>query len=278
MSDNQSQNISDNEMFDILRRIYESAYGSTFQAGPELQRPNIDNIISSFNQAINNTFMSFSQLSPEIYNMINASTQESQEMHLIPQYKTYPESDYSIGYIYFSSISSANPTEQVLSYILDIYYSTGNFPTNEQLVEYAIENSCICIENIPQIANVYTYYIFTLGFIPACNQLIDILEHHTFHREYPSEEQIEEIRRLRTLEETDRERLHAENKVIVACKNLENLKPQECNISEQNCGICLNELKNGDHVYKLPQCNHMLQTNNKCPLCKTVVELQPSDN
>jgi hypothetical protein len=305
MSDNQQEDRINNDLLDILNRIYQAAYGSDLRATstrsavnqrlPDSQNANIENIIASFNQAINNTFMSFAQINPEVYNVINEATGDSQEIHLIPQYKSYPESDYSMAYMYFSSTCSANPTEQVLSYILDLYYSSGDFPTNAQLIQYAIENSCICTENIHQLANVYNYYIFTMGFIPACNQLVDILEHHVFHREYPTEEQINEIHRLRTLEQTDRERLHAENKVIVACKNLDMLKAEECCTDDQNCGICLSELKIGDSVYKLPQCGHLfhsnekeclekgnvvtwLQSSDKCPLCKTEVVLQSSNN
>lgn len=299
MSNNQQEDIN-NDLFDILNRIYHSAYGVNVQnrvntSQSILQNGNIENIIASFNQAINNTFMSFAQINPEVYNVINEATGDSQEIHLIPQYKVYPESDYSLAYVHFSTICSANPTEQILSYILDLYYSSGEFPSIVELAEYAVENSCICTENIPQLANIYNYYINNHGFIPSCNQLVDILEHHAFHHEYPTEEEINEIHRLRTLEQTDRERLHAENKVIVACKNLDMLKPEECCTNDQNCGICLTELKIGDSVYKLPQCGHLfhsnekeclekgnvvtwLQTSDKCPLCKTEVVLQPSDN
>jgi hypothetical protein len=142
---------------------------------------------------------------------------------------------------------------------------------------------------------VYTHYIFNKGFIPSCDKLIDILEYYTFHHEYPTDEQINEIHRLRTLSRTDAERLHAENKVVVSCKNLDSLKPIQCDTTDQNCGICLNELRLGDTVYKLPQCGHLfhsnekdclekgciitwLQTSAKCPLCKTEIVIQPSES
>ncbi len=338
MSD-QEENEMDERLFDILRNLYSVErpttapnflsmssrtnlltsfmpnfqYGfNTMQTGTNMldnvlnqivpdqtttnRQDEFQNIISSFNQALTNSIVNFSLINPIITQMLG---QDTPEMHLIPQFKEYQEEDYEIAYVHFSNLSDQNPTTQILSYILDLNFSSGNLPSKEEIVRYAMDNSCICTESIEGVYNIYMHYIFNVGFIPKCNQLIDIIEYHTFHHEYPTEEQIDEIRRLRELERTDSERLHSENKVIVSCKNLDKLKPVICGVSDQNCGICLNELTPDSLVYKLPQCGHLfhsdekdclekgciltwLQTSTKCPLCKTevVIEdpLESSDN
>lgn len=184
-----------------------------------------------------------------------------------------------------------NPTNGLIKKIKTYYIHNQNLPEDiEGFARWDI-TSCLCGLITPDLINIATticsQVIQSEGRVPNCNLLLLHIEYYRQeNRVATSEELIEYLHNLQTIHE-DPERFHQENKMKIPTPNLNLLQPST-NCKVDNCGLCFEEITEGENCFKLP-CNHIfhcdeekclnttiktwLSQNKCCPICKTEVLL-----
>lgn len=173
---------------------------------------------------------------------------------------------------------------------------TGNFPTLNDITEYYMNKSCLCVQDIePETRKRFlTHHISLYGRLPYCIETETSMMYHAIHNEFPSEEELNNTFQ-RTYEfGMNPEEFHAKDKKIIPVANLDKMKSdvmQECK-DYPTCTICQSQIEKGEKYYKLKPCNHYfhadnclgectiinwLSKNRKCPMCKTEVVVDCDD-
>ena len=126
-----------------------------------------------------------------------------------------------------------------------------------------------------------------------CTSIMGVYEYIMLEKVCPTDDQYshfcENVRRMRH----EPEDYYEEKRVIVPTENVAHLSITDCKNSDQQCGICLQEIPLGTAVYCLPPCCHVfhaekkaclgnagiknwLEKSPKCPNCQGEVEIDLS--
>ena len=200
-------------------------------------------------------------------------------------------------------LANVDPSQQILYTILDMYYSfqPNRFPYVAELISY-LTASLFELQldtynrSVDELIPIMHHYVFHYGYIPSINDLGCIFEYELLHHCFPDINEIYQTmdRHLHLM--VDPDDYHQTYKVTTNTKHLEHLQPivYEPSANEENpvCGLCQEEIQPSQSIYVLPCCHQKfhatdtdcinstiktwLQTNNKCPMCKQEVILQPS--
>ena len=158
----------------------------------------------------------------------------------------------------------------------------------DELIDLLLTETTVEVETLPldDISDMYRHYLMTEGQIPFPGDYMHILEYEMLHHEYPSEEELMEMRQRAVRFYVDPERFHEEDKMLVPTLHVDRL-PRRINEDKQDlvCSICQDEIKIGQETLTLVPCQHVfhatnsecldtgsisnwLSQNNRCPLCK----------
>lgn len=231
---------------------------------------------------INSDFLSYTRYSPDDKELAEEYLKDLRETFIKDTGNTLEEyGEYSI------SIELLNST-------LDIYYENNchSLPNIDEIVNRLFEKRCNCVMGYDSnvIKRVIKQCVLYTGQLPSCSLYPNYIEYYILHGKIPTREELEEY--MRRLFEFNRnpEDFHQTDKCLVPTLNIDKLPRHVCVKEEESegCGICQDELVEGQNIITLLPCGHKfhedkekcletscvinwLETHNVCPLCKSKI-------
>jgi hypothetical protein len=237
------------------------------------------------------------ELKTVLLNVFSDYLQELEEKNKFNN-EIYTEDNLNIVREYLQTIDIKIPTDEVLSNSVSFWYHKGKFPTFDEICEN-IMNLCGCPYVVmgfsDEIKELYKQFIAKSikdGQGLSCDTIRYTFMYYNIERRLPSYDElrnyIANTIRMAQINFMD----EPEDKNWKPCKSLDDIKNKytyKCTTeSADNCTICLEKIKNGEDMIKLP-CSHIfhlgknkddendfcegiiawLSKNNTCPVCKT---------
>lgn len=199
------------------------------------------------------------------------------------------DQDYLIDYCHFLGIQKPEVDRTILLKLESFYISYGYLPENIDTFSHFILSNCFCgaipLEDINEASKVLSHILAKACTVAPCHVVAIFLEFYKQEKRMANEDEIfEYINNLRRINE-DPERYYQDTKMHLPTQNLSLLTPQK-SCKDDNCGLCLEEIKEGEECFILP-CNHIfhsdeekclnttvkkwLSENKSCPMCKQEV-------
>ena len=193
-----------------------------------------------------------------------------------------------------------SPSENVMNLMLEIWHANRRegFPTFDELTQ-ALIREIISNTDVPidlnEMYDIVQHYLREDGSLPHHNDFIHVYEFILLHDEYPTHEQLIEMNRRTVAFFMNPEQYHARDKMLVPALNVDKI-PRYTNADDGVvCSVCQDDIAVGQIALKLPPCNHAfhandtdclgegsivkwLAENNKCPMCKSKVEVPLNSN
>ena len=199
---------------------------------------------------------------------------------------------YLIDYCHFLGIQKPELDRTILIKLEGFYISYGYLPENIDTFSHYILSNCFCgaipLQDINEASKVLSHILAKACTLSPCSVVAIFYEFYKQEKRMANEDEIfEYISNLQRIN-TDPERYYQDTKMHLPTPNLNLLLPKKSGKTD-NCGLCMEEIKEGEECFVLP-CDHLfhcedekcidttvkkwLSENKGCPVCKQEVILK----
>ena len=216
----------------------------------------------------------------------------------------FDEDEYELATQYFNTMlweeseddtDFIEPCENVLNVLLELWHTSGRemFPSFDQLTQALVreisQNTDVPFD-LNELYEIVQHYLRDDGSLPHHNDLGHVYEYLLLHNDYPNYDQLLEFNRRTVAFFMNPEQYHSHDKMFVPALHVDKIPRYSNQVEGEVCSICQDYINLGQLALKLPPCNHVfhasnedclgegsilkwLSENNKCPMCKSKVEV-----